>query len=114
MSEASSDVCMDNNESEFVLSESAENSKIENLTNSNRLFNYGRWTQEEHNLLIEDVLVNGIKNWKKVSLFLFFNHFFQLQEKIKSRNNCQIRSHFQKYLKKICSKYKLKSKHNYD
>lgn len=62
---------------------------------SGKNVNEGRWTKEEHAMFVSEVLRIGIKNWKK------------LEEKIPSRTNCQIRSHFQKYLKKICSRYNL-------
>ena len=75
--------------------------------NRRRNINEGRWTEEEHSIFIQEVLNLGIHNWKKVSSVV---SYFQLEDKITTRNNCQIRSHFQKFLKKICSKYKLRSK----
>jgi hypothetical protein len=37
-----------------------------NLENRNGKINIGRWTKEEHSLFVNEVLKNGIKNWKKV------------------------------------------------
>jgi hypothetical protein len=38
------------------------------------------------------------------------NYILKFERIIKTRSNSQIRSHFQKYIKKICDKYNLKSK----
>lgn len=66
MSEDSSNISQNNNNSDFLLSESVENSKSESLKHSSKVFKLGRWTKEEHDLLIDEVLSNGIRNWKKV------------------------------------------------
>ena len=56
--------------------------KTENGNNS------GRWTEKEHNKFL-NLYKKYRKNWKKISLNL------------KTRSTTQIRSHAQKYLKKI-------------
>jgi hypothetical protein len=33
-------------------------------------FKQGRWTSEEHSLFISEILKSGIRNWKKVIIFI--------------------------------------------
>ena len=47
-------------------------------------FNSGRWSQEEHNLFLEDLRIHG-KNWDKI------------QKHVKTRCVQNIRSHSQKF-----------------
>ena len=69
--------------------ESIELNEDEN--DNNNILN-GRWSQKEHLLFIKGCLLYG-NNWKKVKKY------------IQTRSCSQIRSHAQKYLKKINKKY---------
>lgn len=53
----------------------------------------GRWLTQEHIRFVKGCLLYG-NNWKKV------------KECVKTRSSAQIRSHAQKYLIKLCKKYK--------
>lgn len=64
--------------------------EIKNEDNSSR--NSGRWGKEEHVRFLQGCLQYG-NNWKKVETY------------VKTRTSTQIRSHAQKYLKKLDKKY---------
>ena len=66
------------------------NINFQNEDNSSR--NSGRWGKEEHVRFLQGCLQYG-NNWKKVETY------------VKTRTSTQIRSHAQKYLKKIDKKY---------
>lgn len=57
----------------------------------------GRWSQAEHFRFIKGCLLYG-NYWKKV------------KDCVKTRSSAQIRSHAQKFLIKLCKKYKKKNK----
>ena len=57
-------------------------------TGSGRLFNNGRWTNDEHKKFVEGILKFG-NDWKKV------------QKHLKTRSSAQARSHAQKFFLKI-------------
>jgi len=71
--------------------DSLELSEDENDNNNTTLVN-GRWSQKEHLLFIKGCLLYG-NYWKKVKKY------------IQSRSCSQIRSHAQKYIKKLNKKY---------
>ena len=54
----------------------------------NDITNEGRWTKEEHDKFLDGIAQYGI-NWKKVKTF------------INSRTSVQVRSHAQKFYKKL-------------
>ena len=64
----------------------------EDKTEDNIIGNNGRWNINEHIRFLGGCLQYG-NNWKKVETY------------VKTRNSTQIRSHAQKYLKKIEKKY---------
>jgi SHAQKYF class myb-like DNA-binding protein len=61
----------------------------------------GRWLHTEHFRFIKGCLLYG-NNWK------------QVKECVKTRSSAQIRSHAQKYLIKLCKKYKSNQKLKFD
>ena len=64
--------------------------------------NYGRWSKEEHQLFVEGIKRFG-KNWKAIE-----NH-------LKTRSRPQIRSHAQKFFKRLKTTLKkLHRKESYD
>lgn len=56
-----------------------------------KLYNTGRWTEEEHNLFMKAIKIYG-KDWKKVQQF------------VGTRTSAQSRSHAQKVLSKALNK----------
>lgn len=57
-------------------------------------FNTGQWSDTEHNLLIKGVQLFD-NSWRKLSLY------------IKTRSSSQIRSHVQKFIKKVALRKKI-------
>lgn len=53
----------------------------------------GRWTENEHQRFLQGLTIHG-KDWNKLEKFM------------KTRSNAQIRSHAQKFFKKIAQEYK--------
>ena len=64
--------------------------------------NYGRWSKEEHQLFVEGIKRYG-KNWKAI------------EKHLKTRSRSQIRSHAQKFFKRLKTTLKkLHRKESYD
>ena len=74
------------NKSTGVEINSEENEKNEN-------YRQGRWLQSEHFRFLKGCLLYG-------------NNWTEIKKCIKTRSSAQIRSHSQKYLIKLCKKYK--------
>lgn len=72
----------------------------------------GRWTDAEHEKFLDLIISTKTLNWKKVNKLCLFIliYIVKFEKIIQTRSNSQIRSHFQKYIKKVCDKYNLKSK----
>lgn len=68
-----------------------EKNEVNNLDVIN--IRQGRWLTQEHIRFVKGCLLYG-NNWKKV------------KDCVKTRSSAQIRSHAQKYLIKLCKKYK--------
>jgi hypothetical protein len=45
--------------------------KLGTISEKKENFQHGRWTQEEHFTFIDEVMKNGIRNWKRVIKFLY-------------------------------------------
>ena len=69
----------------FVVQKNGDNKKN---FHENDITNEGRWTKEEHDKFLDGIAQYGI-NWKKVKTF------------INSRTSVQVRSHAQKFYKKL-------------
>ena len=68
--------------------EQMQDDSLEEITDSDKIFNHGRWTEEEHNKFLIAISKYG-KKWKKI------------EEYIGTRSSTQARSHAQKYFNKI-------------
>jgi SHAQKYF class myb-like DNA-binding protein len=69
------------------------------LNNSKMNFREGRWEQNEHRAFILSCLKYR-NNWKRI------------QEDVRTRTAAQIRSHAQKFVIRLCRKYKIKRKND--
>ena len=81
--------------------EKMQDDSTDEISESNKVFRHGRWTEEEHNKFLEALTKYG-KKWKKI------------EEYVGTRSSTQARSHAQKYFGRMKEESQINKKNIFE